>query len=60
MLPKEAIKTCTLTDGTVLNGWILNENEKKTLLYFPDNGEDAATFLAEVLAIKKVKIISFN
>ena len=60
MLPKEAIKTCTLTDGTVLNGWILNENEKKTLLYFPDNGEDAATFLAEVLAIKKVRIISFN
>lgn len=60
MLPKEATKICTLADGTVLNGWILNENTKPTLLYFPDNGEDAATFLAEVLTIKNVRIASFN
>jgi hypothetical protein len=60
MLPDSAKRICTLPDGTILNGWVLNEKESKTLLYFPDNSEDAATFLAEIRSVKNVRLVSFN
>jgi hypothetical protein len=60
MLPGESERSCALGDGIVLQGWVLNDSASETLLYYPDNNEDAAAFLAEVSPIKNVRLIAFN
>lgn len=51
---------CKLRDGNILHGWDLHPNASHTLLYFPDQNEDAATFLAEMKNAEHIRLISFN
>ena len=60
ILPKGSERSCALSDGITLQGWVLNDSAAESLLYFPDNNEDAAAFLAEVSSIKDVRLIAFN
>ena len=52
--------SCTLEDGTVLEGWKLGEAGAPTLLYYPDADEDAAQFLAELDRIDGITLTTFN
>ena len=52
--------SCTLEDGTVLNGFILGNETDPTLLYYPEADEDAAQFLAQVDSLPGVSVITFN
>ncbi len=52
--------SCTLEDGTVLEGWKLGEAGTPTLLYYPDADEDAAQFLAELDSIEGITLTTFN
>lgn len=52
--------SCTLQDGTVLEGWKMGETSAPTLLYYPDADEDAAQFLAELDSIPRITLVSFN
>ena len=52
--------SCTVEDGTVLEGWTLGNQESPALLYFPDADEDAAQFLAEVQEIEGTALVAFN
>ena len=52
--------SCTLEDGTVLEGWKLGETGTPTLLYYPDADEDAAQFLAELDRIDGLTLTTFN
>ena len=52
--------SCTLEDGTVLEGWKLGEPGTPTLLYYPDADEDAAQFLAELGRIEGITLTTFN
>ena len=52
--------TCTLEDGTTLEGWRLGNTGTPTLLYFPDADEDAAQFLAETDSIEGITLVTFN
>ena len=52
--------SCTLEDGTVLEGWKLGETGTPTLLYYPDADEDAAQFLAELDRIEGITLATFN
>ena len=52
--------SCTLEDGTVLEGWKLGETGTPTLLYYPDADEDAAQFLAELDRIDGITLTTFN
>ena len=52
--------SCTLEDGTVLEGWKLGETGTPTLLYYPDADEDAAQFLAELGRIEGITLTTFN
>jgi hypothetical protein len=52
--------SCTLEDGTVLEGWKLGEAGTPTLLYYPDADEDAAQFLAELDRIEGITLTAFN
>ena len=52
--------TCTLDDGTALNGFTLGNESDPIMLYFPEADEDAAQFLAQVDSIPGVDIVSFN
>ena len=52
--------SCTLQDGTVLEGWKMGEAGTPTLLYYPDADEDAAQFLAELDSISEITLITFN
>lgn len=51
--------SCTLQDGTVLEGWKLGTGNA-TLLYYPDADEDAAQFLAELDSISDISLVTFN
>ena len=51
--------SCTMEDGTVLEGWSAG-TEGATLLYYPDADEDAAQFIAEVQKIEGLTIAAFN
>ena len=52
--------TCTLEDGTALEGWKLGTTGTAALLYFPDADEDAAQFLAETGTIEGLTLVTFN
>ena len=51
---------CTLEDGTILNGWIVGNNDVPALLYYPGADEDAAQFLAEMGTTNELRLIAFN
>ena len=51
---------CTLEDGTILNGWIVGNNDVPALLYYPGADEDAAQFLAEMGTTDELRLIAFN
>ncbi len=52
--------TCLLADSISLEGWYLKQESRPTLLYFPDAEEDAAQFIAEMLPVQHVQILTFN
>lgn len=52
--------SCTLDDGTVLEGWSVGTTNEPILLYYPDANEDGAQFLAEVQNISGVTLVAFN
>ncbi len=52
--------SCTLQDGTVLEGWKIGEAGTPTLLYYPDANEDAAQFLAELDSVPEITLVTFN
>ena len=52
--------TCTLEDGTVLNGFTLGNENAPVMLYYPEADEDAAQFLAQVDTISDINIVTFN
>lgn len=52
--------TCSLEDGTTLEGWKLGASDTPTLLYYPDADEDAAQFLAEANTIEGITLVTFN
>ena len=52
--------TCTLEDGSALNGFTLGNESDPIMLYFPEADEDAAQFLAQVDSIPGVDIVTFN
>lgn len=62
----EAIKqtakvlSCTLDDGTVLEGFSLGNGNAPLLLYYPEADEDAAQFLAQTGTIPNVTLVTFN
>lgn len=52
--------TCTLDDGTILNGFSLGNETDPTLLYYPEADEDAAQFLAQLDSFPGVSVVTFN
>ncbi len=52
--------TCTVEDGTVLEGWAIGNRGDRVLLYYPDADEDAAQFLAEVQSLEGTALLAFN
>lgn len=52
--------SCTLEDGTILNGFSLGNNTDPTLLYYPEADEDVAQFLAQVDSLPSVSVVTFN
>ena len=52
--------TCTLEDGTLLNGFSIGSENAPVMLYFPEADEDAAQFLAQVENIPGINIVTFN
>ncbi|MCF0214885.1 MAG: alpha/beta hydrolase [Fibrobacteraceae bacterium] len=52
--------SCTLEDGTVLEGWTIGKKEDPVFLYFPDADEDGAQFIAETQGIPGVLLATFN
>lgn len=52
--------TCTLEDGTILNGFSLGNETDPIMLYYPEADEDAAQFLAQVETLPSVNVVTFN
>ena len=52
--------SCTMEDGTVLEGWTTGNQGEPTLLYYPDADEDAAQFIAEVQELEGTALVAFN
>lgn len=52
--------TCTLEDGTVLNGFTLGNENAPVMLYYPEADEDAAQFLAQIDTLSDINIVTFN
>ncbi len=52
--------SCSLEDGTILNGFIAGDKNAPLLLYYPDADEDGAQFIAEVQSIPEVALATFN
>lgn len=52
--------SCTLEDGTVLNGFSLGNETDPTILYYPEADEDAAQFLAQIDSLPGVSVVTFN
>ncbi|MDR1759649.1 MAG: alpha/beta hydrolase [Fibrobacter sp.] len=51
---------CRLQDGLVLHGWDTHPEAPHTLVYFPDQNEDAASFLADMKLAKSIRSVAFN
>ena len=52
--------SCTLDDGTVLEGFVIGNEQNSVLLYYPDADEDAAQFLAELDSLPGYAAVTFN
>ena len=52
--------SCTLEDGTVLEGFVVGNEQNSVLLYYPDADEDAAQFLAELDSLPGFAAVTFN
>ena len=52
--------SCTLDDGTVLEGFVVGNKQNNILLYYPDADEDAAQFLAELVSLPGYAATTFN
>ena len=52
--------SCTLEDGTVLEGFVVGNEQNSVLLYYPDADEDAAQFLAELDSLPGFAAATFN
>lgn len=52
--------SCTLDDGTVLEGFVVGNKQNNILLYYPDADEDAAQFLAELDSLPDYAATTFN
>lgn len=52
--------SCTLDDGTVLEGFVVGNEHNNVLLYYPDTDEDAAQFLAELDSLPGYAAATFN
>ena len=52
--------SCTLEDGTVLEGFVIGNEQNSVLLYYPDADEDAAQFLAELDSLPGYAAATFN
>ena len=52
--------SCTLDDGTVLEGFVVGNKQNNILLYYPDADEDAAQFLAELDSLPGYAATAFN
>ena len=52
--------SCTLEDGTVLEGFVIGNEQNSVLLYYPDADEDAAQFLAELDSLPGYAAVTFN
>ena len=63
---REAIATtaksisCTMEDGTVLEGWSTGKQGDATFLYYPDADEDAAQFIAEVQELDGTALVALR
>ncbi|SHK39170.1 alpha/beta hydrolase [Fibrobacter sp. UWB12] len=51
---------CTLDDGTVLEGFVVGNEQNNVFLYYPDADEDAAQFLAELDSLPGFAAATFN
>ena len=51
---------CTLDDGTVLEGFVIGNEQNNVFLYYPDADEDAAQFLAELDSLPDYATATFN
>ena len=51
---------CTLDDGTILEGFVVGNEQNEVLLYYPDADEDAAQFLAELDSLPGYAAATFN
>ena len=51
---------CTLDDNTVLEGFVVGNEQNNILLYYPDADEDAAQFLAELDSLPGYAAATFN
>ncbi len=52
--------SCTLDDGTVLEGFVIGNEQNSVFLYYPDADEDAAQFLAELDSLPGYAAVTFN
>ena len=52
--------SCTLDDGTILEGFVVGNKQNNILLYYPDADEDAAQFLAELDSLPGYAATTFN
>lgn len=52
--------SCTLEDGTILEGFVVGNEHNSVLLYYPDADEDAAQFLAELDSLPNYAAATFN
>ena len=52
--------SCTVEDGTVLEGFVVGNKQNNILLYYPDADEDAAQFLAELDSLPGYAATTFN
>ena len=52
--------SCTLDDGTILEGFVVGNEQNSVLLYYPDADEDAAQFLAELDSLPGYAAATFN
>lgn len=59
-LLKENALRCRTEDSKWLAGWAFGDSSSKTVLYFADGGEDAATFLAHAREIQGFRFVGFN
>ena len=52
--------SCTLDDGTILEGFVVGNKHDNVLLYYPDADEDAAQFIAELDSLPGYAAAAFN